>query len=78
MNTEAQHFYCIITDAFLTNPNTKFMRKEKKTFPVGRDPETGELVTVAKAKRYPSKYIVESMPKVGYGDTGRSKSGKRK
>lgn len=49
------------------------MKKGAKTFPVGRDPKTGELVKVEKAKRYPNKYIVESMPKAGYGDTGRKK-----
>lgn len=54
------------------------MGKGTRTFPVGRDPKSGELVSVAKAKRYPEKYIVESMPKSGYGDTGRSKGGKRK
>lgn len=49
------------------------MRKGSKTFPVGRDPKTGELVKVDKAKRYPDKYIVESMPKSGYGDTDKKK-----
>ncbi len=44
-----------------------------KTFKVGRDPETGELVTVKKAQGNPKKYIVESMPKKGYGDTKRKK-----
>lgn len=41
----------------------------KKTFKVGRDPETGKLVPVDRARKYPKKYIVESMPKKGYGDT---------
>lgn len=40
----------------------------KKTFPVGRNPVTGRLVTVKVAQNNPEKYIVESMPKKGRGD----------
>lgn len=40
-----------------------------KTFKVGRDPETGRLIPVKRALGNPKKYIVESMPKKGYGDT---------
>ena len=42
---------------------------KSKTFKIGRDPETGELVTVMKAESNPKKYIIERMPKKGYGDT---------
>ncbi len=44
-----------------------------KTSPRGRDPEKGIFVTVEKAKKNPKKYIFESVPKPGYGDTGRRK-----
>ncbi len=43
--------------------------KKQKTFNVGRDPETGILVSVEMAKKFPKKYIIENMPKTGYGDT---------
>lgn len=45
------------------------MSKESKTFRVGRNANTGELTTVAKARRYPTTHIVERMPKKGRGDT---------
>jgi hypothetical protein len=46
---------------------------QKKTFPIGRDTETGRLTTVRKAKASPTRHTVESMPKKGRGDTGRRK-----
>ena len=51
-----------------TNTDLTKMTKTK-TFKVGRDPENGELVSVKKAQSNPRKYIIESMPKKGYGDT---------
>lgn len=52
------------------------MTKEAKTFPIGRDAKTGELTTVAEARRHPSTHVVERMPKPGRGDTDRG--GKKK
>ncbi len=45
------------------------MSKQSKTFLVGRNAKTGELTTVAKARRLPNTHIVERMPKKGHGDT---------
>lgn len=49
------------------------MNKGSKTFPIGRNAQTGELAKVEKAKQHPSTYIVERMPKRGNGDTGKKK-----
>jgi len=40
-----------------------------KTFPLGRDSETGKFIKVAVAKRRPNTTTVERIPKAGYGDT---------
>lgn len=47
--------------------------KNSKAFKLGRDARTGEFVTVEKARNNPDRYIVEHVPKAGYGDTGRGK-----
>ncbi len=54
-------------NVWISNNDTQNMTK--KTFPIGRDAETGILVPVKKAKSNPKRYIVESMPKRGRGDT---------
>ena len=48
---------------------------KSKAFKIGRDAKTGKLVPVDKARNNPDRYIVEHMPKKGYGDTD---SGKKK
>ena len=41
-----------------------------KSFLIGRDTLTGELVSVEKARHgNPERYVVERMPKAGYGDS---------
>lgn len=47
--------------------------KNSKAFKLGRDARTGEFVPVEKARRNPDRYVVEHVPKPGYGDTGRGK-----
>lgn len=42
-----------------------------KAFRLGRDARTGEFVPVEKARSNPDRYVVENVPKPGYGDTGR-------
>jgi hypothetical protein len=42
---------------------------KSKTSLRGRDARTGEFTTVEKARRYPDRFIVERVPKPGYGDT---------
>jgi hypothetical protein len=49
------------------------MSKTSKAFKLGRDARTGEFVTVKKARNNPDRYIVEHVPKAGYGDTNRGK-----
>ena len=44
------------------------MAKRQKTFLVGRDSKTGEFTTIREARRHPSAYVVERVPKSGYGD----------
>lgn len=44
------------------------MSSESKAFKIGRNARTGELTTVAKARRYPDTHVVEHMPKRGRGD----------
>jgi len=44
-----------------------------KTFPVGRDSKTGQIITVREAQRRPSTTQVERMPKPGRGDTKKGK-----
>lgn len=45
------------------------MAKGSKTFPVGRNANTGRLTSVNQAKARPSTHVVERMPKSGHGDT---------
>jgi len=45
------------------------MAKESKSFLIGRHAGTGELTTVAEARRHPSTHVVERMPKTGHGDS---------
>ncbi|MDP2629832.1 MAG: hypothetical protein Q8P56_00315 [Candidatus Uhrbacteria bacterium] len=40
---------------------------KSKSFKIGRDADTGELVSVSVARRDPKHYVVEHMPKRGYG-----------
>jgi len=44
------------------------MAKNSKTFLVGRDAQTGEFTTIKEARRHPDSYVVERVPKSGYGD----------
>ena len=47
--------------------------KDSKAFKLGRDARTGEFVPVEKARNNPDRYVVEHVPKPGYGDTDRGK-----
>ena len=49
-----------------------------KTFLIGRDSETGELMTVKEARQDPKHTTVERMPKKGHGDTDRKQLNKIK
>ncbi len=40
-----------------------------KTFPIGRNANTGKLTKVSTARANPSTHVVERMPKTGHGDT---------
>lgn len=52
---------------------------ESKAFKLGRDARTGEFVPVDKARNNPDRYVIEHVPKPGYGDTNHDhKSGKSK
>jgi hypothetical protein len=42
--------------------------KERKSFPIGRDAVTGQLMSVAAARRDPAHSVVERMPTKGNGD----------
>ena len=43
-----------------------------KSFKIGRDTKSGELVTVEKARNgNPERYVVEHMPKRGHGTEDR-------
>jgi hypothetical protein len=44
------------------------MSKSSKAFKIGRNARTGELTTVAEARRKPNTHVVEHMPKRGRGD----------
>ena len=44
---------------------------ESKSFKLGRDAETGEFVPVEVARRAPDHYVVEHVPKRGYGTEDR-------
>lgn len=45
------------------------MGKESKTFFLGRNANDGKFASVKTARKHPSTYIVERIPKAGYGDT---------
>lgn len=45
------------------------MAKSSKTFPIGRDSETGKFIPVKEAKADPKGATVERMPKPGRGDS---------
>lgn len=47
--------------------------KSSRAFKLGRDARTGEFVTVQKARNNPDRYIVEHVPKPGYGDVDKGK-----
>lgn len=42
---------------------------KSRTFPLGRDSETGKFIPVKEAQRHRSTTTVERIPKPGYGDT---------
>lgn len=44
------------------------MAKGSKSFPIGRNAETGRLTTVKVAREHPKDHVVERMPKPGRGD----------
>ncbi len=44
-----------------------------KTFLLGRDAKTGQLIPVSVARRRPTTTVVERIPKAGYGDTAKNK-----
>jgi hypothetical protein len=46
--------------------------KDSRTFLIGRNAKTGELMKVKAARNSPTA-IVERMPKKGYGDTKKTK-----
>ena len=44
------------------------MSSKSKSYKIGRDTKTGELVTVEKAREgNPERYVIEHMPKPGFG-----------
>lgn len=45
------------------------MARGSKTFPIGRNAETGRLTTVKVAQAKPKTHLVERMPKPGRGDS---------
>jgi len=46
------------------------MRMTKsQSFKLGRDARTGEFVPVEKARNNPDRFVVEHVPKRGFGDT---------
>lgn len=49
-----------------------------KSFKIGRDARTGELVPVEKARNNPDRYIVEHMPKKGHGDVDKKEHSRGK
>lgn len=49
------------------------MSKDSKTFLIGRDAKTGQLMPVKDARQRPATTVVERMPKRGNGDTKKSK-----
>lgn len=47
------------------------MKRETKSFPIGRNAETGRLTTVEYARDHSRTHVVERMPKPGRGDAGK-------
>lgn len=47
------------------------MRRETKSFPIGRNAETGRLTTVEHARKHSRDHVVERMPKPGRGDASK-------
>ncbi len=45
------------------------MAKETKSFPIGRNAETGKRGSVEYARAHPKEHVVERMPKPGRGDS---------
>lgn len=45
------------------------MARESKTFPIGRNADTGRLTTAEYARAHPKTHVIERMPKPGRGDT---------
>ena len=45
------------------------MSKERKTFDIGRDSDSGRFIPVSEAKERPRETTVERVPKPGRGDT---------
>ena len=45
------------------------LTKGTKSFPIGRNAETGKLVPVDYAREHPKTHVVERMPKPGRGDS---------
>lgn len=45
------------------------MSKERKTFDIGRNADSGRFTTVKEAEKKSSTHIVERMPKPGRGDS---------
>lgn len=41
---------------------------QSKAFKLGRDARTGEFVSVDRARSNPDRYVVEHIPKSGFGD----------
>lgn len=48
-----------------------------KTHKQGRDATNGQFITIAEAKRRPTKTVIERVPNPGYGDTGKSSGPKK-
>lgn len=40
-----------------------------KSFPLGRNADTGKFTPVHTARKNPSTHVVERVPKAGHGDT---------
>ena len=45
------------------------MKRETKSFPIGRNAGTGRLTPVDYAQKHPTTHVVERMPKPGRGDS---------
>jgi hypothetical protein len=54
------------------------IKKGPRSFKLGRDAKTGRFVSIEKAKKSPERYVVEHIPKSGYGDVKRGPRPPRK